>query len=53
MGFTHALAVDVLASIPQYVQSFKEVYKADKITIDEVTDAIAEFEKLPHTRCTF
>ncbi len=23
----------------------KEVYKADKITIDEVTDAIAEFEK--------
>lgn len=45
MGFTHDLAVDVLASIPQYVQSFKEVYKADKITIDEVTDAIAEFEK--------
>lgn len=45
MGFTHELAVNVLASIPQYVQSFKDVYKTDEITIDEVTDAIAEFEK--------
>lgn len=45
MGFTHDLAVGVLASIPQYVQSFKDVYKTETITIDEVTDAIAEFEK--------
>ena len=45
MGFTHDLAVGVIASIPQYVQSFKDVYKTEKITIDEVTDAIAEFEK--------
>lgn len=45
MGFTHELAVNVLASIPQYVQSFKDVYKTDEITIDEVTDAIAEFEE--------
>ncbi len=45
MGFTHDLAVGVLASIPQYVQSFKSIYKVEKITINEVTDAIAEFEK--------
>lgn len=45
MGFTHDLAVGILTSIPQYVQSFKNVYKVEKITINEVTDAIAEFEK--------
>ena len=45
MGFTHDLTVDVLTSIPQYVQSFKDVYSVDKITINEVTDAIAEFEE--------
>ncbi|MDY7218414.1 cytochrome-c peroxidase [Denitrificimonas sp. JX-1] len=45
MGFTHELAVDVVSSIPQYVQSFKNVYNVDKITINEVTNAIAEFEK--------
>lgn len=45
MGFTHDLAVKVLTSIPQYVQSFKNVYNVEKITINEVTDAIAEFEK--------
>ena len=45
MGFTHDLAVGVLTSIPQYVQSFKDVYGVDEITINEVTDAIAEFEE--------
>ncbi|EIJ41712.1 cytochrome c peroxidase [Beggiatoa alba B18LD] len=45
MAFTHELAVDVLASIPQYVDEFKKVFGAEKITIDEVTQAIAEFEK--------
>ena len=45
MAFTHTLAVDVLNSIPQYRESFKKIYKKDKIGIDEVTDAIAEFEK--------
>ena len=45
MGFTHKLAVDVLESIPQYVVEFKQVFGTDKITIDEVTQAIAEFEK--------
>lgn len=45
MGFTHTLAVDVLASIPQYVTEFRQVFGSDEITIDRVTQAIAEFEK--------
>jgi len=45
MGFTHELAVDVLASIPGYVDEFKKVFSADEINIDQVTQAIAEFEK--------
>ena len=45
MAFTHSLAVDTLRSIPQYRESFKRVYEVDQITINEVTDAIAEFEK--------
>lgn len=45
MAFTHELAVGVLESIPAYVESFKQVYKVKKITIDEVTDAIAAFEE--------
>lgn len=45
MGFTHALAVDVLESIPAYVMEFKQVFGTDKIDIDKVTQAIAEFEK--------
>ena len=45
MGFTHELAVDMLRSIPQYVQEFKAVFGNDKLTIDEVTVAIAAFEE--------
>jgi cytochrome c peroxidase len=45
MAFTHTLAIDVLTSIPEYVMEFKQVFGNDKITIDEVTQAIAEFEK--------
>ena len=45
MGFTHDLAVGVIESIPQYVESIKNVYKVDKVSINEITDAIAEFEK--------
>jgi cytochrome c peroxidase len=45
MAFTHTLAVDVLSSIPEYVMEFKQVFGSDKVTIDEVTQAIAEFEK--------
>lgn len=45
MAFSHALAIDMLRSIPAYVTEFKRVYKHDKLTINEVTDAIAAFEE--------
>jgi cytochrome c peroxidase len=45
MAFTHTLAIDVLNSIPEYVIEFKQVFGTDKIDIDKVTLAIAEFEK--------
>lgn len=45
MAFSHALTLDVLHSIPEYKVEFKQVFGADDITIDEVTQAIAEFEK--------
>jgi cytochrome c peroxidase len=45
MAFTHELAIEVLQSIPQYVADFKTAYGTEKITIDEVTDAIAAFEE--------
>jgi cytochrome c peroxidase len=45
MAFSHTLAINVLESIPQYVTEFKQVFGKDKISIDEVTSAIAEFEK--------
>jgi len=45
MGFTHTLAVGVLQSIPAYVRDFKQVFGTEKIDIDGVTTAIAEFEK--------
>ncbi len=45
MAFTHTLAINVLESIPAYVREFKLVFGKDKIDIDQVTTAIAEFEK--------
>ena len=45
MAASHTLAIGVLDSIPEYVVEFKQVFGTDKITIDEVTQAIAEFEK--------
>lgn len=45
MAFTHTLALGVLESIPAYVREFKTVFDKDKIDIDQVTLAIAEFEK--------
>ena len=45
MGFTHTLAIGVLESIPAYVREFKTVFGTDKLDIDQVTLAIAEFEK--------
>lgn len=45
MASNHALAVEVLQSIPGYVAEFKTVFGSDKVTIDEVTKAIAAFEE--------
>jgi len=45
MASTHELAVDMLRSIPQYVSEFKKVFGHDRLTIDEVTVAIAAFEE--------
>lgn len=45
MAFTHELAIDLLRSIPQYVQEFKTVFGHDKLSIAEVTTAIAAFEE--------
>jgi cytochrome c peroxidase len=45
MAFTHTLALEVLESIPAYVTEFKQVFGPDCINIDQVTEAIAEFEK--------
>ena len=45
MAFTHELAVSVLQSIPEYVHWFKEIYGEEKITIDNVADALAVFEE--------
>ena len=45
MAFTHTLAINVLKSIPQYVNEFKLTFGTSGINIDQVTQAIAEFEK--------
>ena len=45
MAFTHTLALEVLESIPAYVTEFTQVFGPDCINIDQVTEAIAEFEK--------
>lgn len=45
MASTHQLAVDVLQSIPAYVSEFKKTFGREKITIEEVTLAIAAFEE--------
>lgn len=45
MASSHTLAVEVLSTIPGYVTEFAAVYGAQPISIDLVTDAIAEFER--------
>lgn len=45
MASSHTLALDVLESIPQYVNEFKQTFGKEKITMAMVTEAIAEFEK--------
>ncbi|MGS0727933.1 cytochrome-c peroxidase, partial [Shewanella sp. 0m-11] len=45
MGFTHELAVDTVRSMPAYQARFETVYDSKTISMDMITDAIAEFEK--------
>ncbi|MFC5079851.1 Cytochrome c551 peroxidase precursor [Vibrio thalassae] len=49
MAFTHDLAIGTLQSIPQYRQWFESAYGSKSFTINEVTDAIATFEKTLRT----
>lgn len=45
MASTHALAIEVLKSMPEYVSYFKKVYGDEAINIERVTDSIATFEE--------
>ncbi|MBV5265165.1 cytochrome-c peroxidase [Pinisolibacter aquiterrae] len=45
MGFTHALAVEVLKSIPAYEAEFAKAFGSPGVDIDRVTTAIAAFEE--------
>jgi cytochrome c peroxidase len=45
MAFSHTLAIGVLESIPAYQREFKQIFGKNKIDIEQVTLAIAEFEK--------
>ncbi len=45
MASTHELAVNVVSSIPQYVEEFNKVFGSRKISIKEMTQAIAAFEE--------
>jgi cytochrome c peroxidase len=45
MAFTHELAVEVIASIPQYVGDFETVFGTRHVDIDRITTAIAAFEQ--------
>lgn len=45
MASSHTLAVEMLRSIPQYVAEFQTVFGHDRLTIEEVTAAIAAFEE--------
>jgi len=45
MGTSHALSTKVLQSIPEYAQAFKQIFNTDIITIEQITQSIAEFER--------
>ncbi|MBB1073524.1 cytochrome-c peroxidase [Rhodoferax sp. 4810] len=45
MAMDHTAAVATLNGIPGYVAEFKTVFNQTPITLDQVTQAIAEFEK--------
>jgi len=45
MASSHELAVEVIASIPGYVEEFTEVFGSPGIDIDRITTVIAAFEE--------
>ncbi|BAO81265.1 cytochrome c peroxidase [Serpentinimonas raichei] len=45
MAFTHELAIDMLESIPEYVRQFRLVFGQERITMEQVTATLAEFQK--------
>jgi cytochrome c peroxidase len=45
MAFTHELAVEMIATIPQYMHEFHTVFGTPVPDIDQVTRAIAAFEE--------
>lgn len=46
MGNTHDACVKTLQQIPGYAKQFAAVFKSDKITIEQVGQAIASFERV-------
>lgn len=45
MASNHELAVEVVGSMPDYKEEFKRAFGSEKVDIDKITTAIAEFEK--------
>lgn len=45
MAFSHELAIDVLRSIPEYVDEFRVAFGRPGVDIDRTTEAIAAFEE--------
>lgn len=45
MAFSHDLAVDTIRSIPEYRAEFRKAFKSGKLTMHEITLAIAAFEE--------
>jgi cytochrome c peroxidase len=45
MGNTHLIMIRTLEDIPGYVEEFQQVFGSTPITIDQVADAIATFER--------
>ncbi len=45
MASTHALAVKVIASMPEYTAKFKQAFGTNTVNIDRITTAIAAFEE--------
>ncbi len=45
MAMPHDLALEIIASIPGYVEAFAMAYGDDAVTLERVTETIAEFER--------